>query len=191
MATRRRSLRSLTRGRLAGGDIGGRGVGRRRLGRGQRRLPEQGSLSRRPRSLAPAALQQYSRVAPVVLRVVVGVIMAYHGWQKLQNGPDMFAAGVLDPKGVPFPDFMAWVVALSELVGGSMLVVGFLTRLATLPLLGVLIGAIVLVKKDVGLIAPPGTGAGMELDLALIAGLIAVLLLGPGRPSVDHRLSLE
>lgn len=47
-------------------------------------------------------------------------------------------------------------------------------------------------KLDIGLIA--GTGASMpgaELDLALLAGLVAVLLLGPGRPSLDHVLNIE
>lgn len=47
-------------------------------------------------------------------------------------------------------------------------------------------------KLDIGLIA--GASApmpGAELDLALLAGLVAVLLLGPGRPSLDHMLNIE
>jgi len=52
--------------------------------------------------------------------------------------------------------------------------------------------ATIAVKLDIGLIA--GAGApmpGAELDLTLIAGLVAVLLLGPGRPSLDHLLGIE
>lgn len=137
------------------------------------------------------AFNRLARLAPLVLRVVVGVVMAYHGWTKLAAGPDQFAAGLLVPKGIPAPMLTAWLVTLIELVGGSLLVVGLLTRLATLPLVANLIGAIVLVKADIGLIAPRAGGAGMELDLTLVAGLVAVALLGPGRPSLDHALGIE
>jgi len=85
-----------------------------------------------------------------------------------------------------------YVVTFAELIGGLLLVVGLLTRIATLPLIVILAVATVTVKLDIGLIA--GTGApmpGAELDLALLAGLVAVLLLGPGRPSLDHLLSIE
>lgn len=142
-------------------------------------------------ALALPAFRRLSGLAPLVLRVVVGVVMAYHGWLKLQGGPAGFAAGLLGPKGVPAPEFMAWVVTAVELIGGAMLVVGLLTRLVTLPIIGNMVGAIVLVKKDAGLIAPPGSGAGLELDLLLLAGLIAILFLGPGRFSVDHQIRLD
>ena len=51
--------------------------------------------------------------------------------------------------------------------------------------------AILLVKLNVGLIVPQGSGAGAELDLALIAGLLVVFLAGPGKLSVDHTLGIE
>jgi putative oxidoreductase len=54
-----------------------------------------------------------------------------------------------------------------------------------------LVVAILLVKVNVGLIAPQGGGAGTELDLALIAGFLVVLLSGPGKPSLDYLLGLE
>jgi uncharacterized membrane protein YphA (DoxX/SURF4 family) len=52
--------------------------------------------------------------------------------------------------------------------------------------------ATLLVKVDLGLIAPSGAPLpGAELDLALIAALVGVVLLGPGRPSVDHAVGIE
>lgn len=141
--------------------------------------------------LALPAVRRMSGLAPVVLRVAAGVVMAYHGWTKLKGGPEGFAAGVLGPKGVVAPEVMAWVVTLVELIGGGMLVLGLLTRIVALPLIGVVTGAVVLVKKDSGLIGAPGTGAGLELELVLFAGLVAVLLLGPGRPSLDQLLKVE
>ena len=78
-----------------------------------------------------------------------------------------------------------------ELLGGILLIVGLFSRLTALLLTIDLVVAILLVKLNVGLIAPQGSGAGAELDLALIAGLLVVLLAGPGKLSVDHTLSLE
>jgi putative oxidoreductase len=141
-------------------------------------------------ALSLPSLHRLSGLAPVVLRVIVGVVMAWHGWQKLSNGPENLADGLLTAEGVPAPLVVAWLMTIAELVGGIFLVVGFLTRLSTWPILVILIGAILLVKVDIGLLSGrEGTGA--ELDLALIAGLIGVLLLGPGRPSLDHLLGIE
>jgi putative oxidoreductase len=86
---------------------------------------------------------------------------------------------------------MGYVVTCAELIGGILLIVGLLSRLAALVLTIDLIVALLLVKVDVGLIAPQGSGAGAELDLALIAGFLVVLLAGPGRLSLDHALGLE
>lgn len=136
-----------------------------------------------------AALSRLAPYAPLVLRVVVGVVMAAHGYQKLtgEGGPGGFAQGPIAD--LPAPVILAWAVTLIELVGGVALVVGVATRIAALLNVGVLIGAIVLVKADMGLIAEEGAGA--ELDLALIAGLLAIALLGPSRPSVDHAIGAE
>ena len=52
--------------------------------------------------------------------------------------------------------------------------------------------AIFLVKVNIGLLSPAdGSGVGAELDLALIAGFLVVLLAGPGRLSVDQVLGYE
>ncbi len=144
-----------------------------------------------PLSLSP--LHRLASLAPLALRLPVGVVMAVHGWQKLtQIGPANLGKGMLSQLGVPAAVPVAHAMTFAELTGGVLLIVGLLTRLATLPLLVILVGAIVLVKTDLGLVAPPGALLpGAELDLALIGGLLAVLLLGPGRPSLDHLLGLE
>ncbi|AXV05093.1 hypothetical protein DVS28_a0386 [Euzebya pacifica] len=134
-----------------------------------------------------------SAAVPVVVRVVIGIIMATHGWQKLtQMGAANFGNGMLADLGVPLPGVMGHVVTWLELVGGIALVVGFLTRASAAVLAVVLAGATVLVKVDLGLIA--GMGAplpGAELDLALLVGLFVSVVMGPGRPSLDHLLGLE
>ncbi|HEY4027823.1 MAG TPA: DoxX family protein [Candidatus Dormibacteraeota bacterium] len=128
---------------------------------------------------------------PVVVRLVVGVIMAAHGLQKLNLGPERFGSTTLASLGVPLPHVMAYVVTFTELAGGILLIAGLLSRLAAFALLVDLTTAMTLVKSHVGLIAPPGRGAGAELELALIAGFLTILLVGPGRVSLDHLLRVE
>lgn len=143
------------------------------------------------RTLALSPFAGLAGIAPLIVRVIVGVIMAVHGFQKLVGGPANFGA-FLQQLGVPAPTLMAYVVTFVELVGGILLILGLLSRLAALLLTIDLAVAILLVKLSVGLIAPadqPGTG--YELDLALIAGFLVVLFAGPGPVSVDRAIGLD
>jgi putative oxidoreductase len=129
--------------------------------------------------------------APLVVRVLVSVIMVAHGWQKLQAGPEGFGQA-LAGLGVPLPVLMAYLVTFVEVIGGVLLIVGLLSRLAALLLTIDLVVAVLLVKVNIGLLSPAdGSGVGYELDLALIAGLLVVVLAGPGRLSVDQALGYE
>ncbi len=69
-----------------------------------------------------------------------------------------------------------------------MLIVGLATRVWAIIIALVLVGAIFLVKVDLGLIADSGVGA--ELDVALLAGSVAILLLGPGKLAADNAIGL-
>lgn len=123
----------------------------------------------------PPPVHRLAELAPLVLRLLVGLVFVVHGWQKLTAGPSGFA-GMLTGLGVGAPELTAWLVTIAELVGGALL----------------LIGAIVLVKADLGIIAAEGTMMpGAELDIALLAGLTTLLLLGPGRICVDHAVGIE
>ncbi len=142
------------------------------------------------RALSLAPLARLASLAPLAVRVIVGIIMFAHGLQKLTGGPGNFGQG-LAGMGVPLPVLMAYVVTLVELIGGILLIAGLLSRLAALLLTIDLVVAILLVKVTTGLIAPQGSGAGAELDLALIAGLLVILLAGPGKLSLDYALGLD
>src|SRR5919206_5284446 len=129
--------------------------------------------------------------APLVARVIVGAIMAVHGWQKLSMGPANVGQGMLASLGVPLPVFMGYVVTFTELIGGILLIIGLLSRLAALILAIEMVFTTLLVKINVGFIAPPGSGAGAELDLILLAAFLTILLVGPGRLSLDELLGTE
>ncbi len=69
----------------------------------------------------PARLPE---VALLVVRVIVGIIMLAHGWQKLTMiGPANFGQG-LAQRGVPLPVFMGYVVTFTELIGAILLIEG-------------------------------------------------------------------
>lgn len=131
-------------------------------------------------------------LAPLALRLGLGVVFVVHGYSKFTGGPAEGFGGLLTGLGVAAPEVVAWLVTIAEFVGGLMLLAGLLTRLVTLPLIATMAGAIILVKADLGIIAPSGAPMpGAELDIALVAGLVALLFMGPGRLSLDHILGVE
>jgi putative oxidoreductase len=142
------------------------------------------------RALALSPMDRLAEFAPLVVRVIVGVIMAAHGLQKLLAGSGSFG-GFLAQFGVPVPTLMGYVVTLVELGGGILLIIGLFSRLAALLLTIDLVVAILLVKVNVGFLSPQGGGAGAELDLALIAGFLVILLAGAGGISLDYTLGIE
>jgi putative oxidoreductase len=126
--------------------------------------------------------------APLALRTVIGIVMAAHGWQKVQQGVGEFA-GFVESLSIPFPTFTAYAVTALELGGGILLILGLATRQWAL-LIGLeMVLTTILVKVDVGLIADGGAGA--ELDLLILAGCLALVLLGPGRVSLDRAFGID
>src|SRR5215210_3158145 len=125
-----------------------------------------GALFREP-------LHRGAGYAPLVVRVLAGIVMAAHGLQKLTEfEPANFGGQALAGLGVPLPVFMGYVVTFVELIAAILLTID-------------LVVAILLAKVNVGLLSPSGGGVGAELDLALIAGFLVILLAGPGRLSLD------
>lgn len=143
--------------------------------------------------LALSSASRFADVGPLALRLLAGIVMTAHGAQKLfEVGPAKFGSTLLADLGVPAPVFFGYVVTFVELIGGILLIIGLLSRLASLVLAFDLIVAIVLVKLEIGLIAAMGSPMpGAELDLSLIAAFLGVLFVGPGRFSVDYLLGLD
>ena len=134
------------------------------------------------------AVGRWAGITPVVVRLIIGAMMLAHGLEKLTGGPAGFGQ-FLGSLGLPAPLALAWAVTLLELVGGAMLIVGLLTRLVAGLMVVELVGAILLVTGSIGLIGAEAVG--YERDLAYIAGLLVMVLLGPGKPSIDHAVGLE
>ncbi|GAB4536680.1 MAG: hypothetical protein Tsb0014_24700 [Pleurocapsa sp.] len=68
-----------------------------------------------------------------VLRVVVGIMMIHNGIDKLSN-IESFAQAYVAYIGLPFPIFLSYVAAFTELIGAPLVAIGLLTRPAALGL---------------------------------------------------------
>jgi len=121
-------------------------------------------------------------LALLAARVLLGVVLIAHGWQKLdQNGLHATAAG-FDSMGIPAPLASAYYATFVELVGGAMLVAGLLTRLVAVLVVGDMLGAFWFAHRGTEVFADQG---GWEL-VGLIGGVaFALVAAGAGRLSVD------
>jgi putative oxidoreductase len=145
-------------------------------------------------STASARLSPAVPAMLLLLRLVAGLIMAYHGLVKFQGGIPNFAGGV-QSLGFPAATLLAWIVPLVELVGGLMVAVGLFSRVAAaLIALEMLITGVYvkLIKSGVGFIAPGDQpGAGAEVDFLYLVAFLVVAVLGPGRYSLDAAMGRE
>jgi putative oxidoreductase len=131
---------------------------------------------------------RFAPYAPTILRVVTGVLFILHGLPKFQDMAG--TTGFFESLRIPAAGIMAPFIAILEVVGGLLLVLGVATRWISLLFIIEMIVAMLLVKlPSVGIIAPPGAQiAGAEVDLMLLAMSLAVLILGPGIPSVERNV---
>jgi putative oxidoreductase len=134
--------------------------------------------------LGPASPRQLS-VGIAIVRVVTGLIMAAHGYQKIFVFGIAGATGAFTQMGVPAPSITAPLVAVVELAGGIALILGLLTRLAALGLAIDMLGAMLLVHLKNGFFLPNG----VEFALSLFAVCLALVVAGAGAFSIDEALA--
>ena len=122
------------------------------------------------------------------LRVPTGIIFIAHGLPKFgfMGGRGLEAtAGFLASLGLPLPMLMAWLVALAEVGGGALLIIGLLTRPAALTTAISMFVAIFWVHFENGL---AGQG-GYQWALLLFAASVALLVDGAGKASLDRAIA--
>jgi putative oxidoreductase len=125
-----------------------------------------------------------NEVGIVILRVVLGLIFFVHGLSKFQGGITN-TVGFFDSIGIP--GFMAYVIALIELIGGIALVLGIGTQIVSVLFAVIMLGAIFTVKLPAGLLGN-GQMAGYELELALLAMSIYFVFANKSAFSLDNKL---
>ena len=121
--------------------------------------------------------------ALLVLRLILGVIFVSHGWDKIFiTGVDK-TTGYFVAAGIPQAEITVWLVAIVELVGGALLILGLLAPAVAMVLVVTMLGALWAVHLGNGLFMRDD---GAELVLSLIGGLIVVWAFGAGRASLDR-----
>ena len=116
----------------------------------------------------------------LLLRLTFGITMAAsHGYGKVMNLGD-FSATVAS-KGIPLASVLGPLAGLGEFLGGVLVAVGLFTRIGAAAILcTMLVAAFHIHAAD-----PFGR---KELALLYAFASLAILLSGPGRYSLDHRL---
>lgn len=115
-----------------------------------------------------------NEIGALILRVTLGALFFIHGVVKFQGGIEN-TAGWFESLGLP--GVTAYGVALLEIIGGILLIVGLATRLVAALFAILMIGATVKVKLAIGLLGN-GQMAGYELDLAFLAIAIYLVING-------------
>lgn len=142
----------------------------------------------------PESLQRW---APVAIRLIVGYGFMAHGFAKLLRGPESFTV-VLHAMGLPFPSLLSWATVAVEILGGLAIILGAFVMLASIPMIIVLLVAIFTVHLPYGfssikILSYGADGAhfgqpGYETDLLYVAGIVSLMISGPGPFALDNVL---
>jgi uncharacterized membrane protein YphA (DoxX/SURF4 family) len=125
----------------------------------------------------------------IFARIITGLIFISEGIQKFMI-VSMLGPAYFKEIGFGHPEFWAYFTGAFEISCGLLVLIGFLTRLASIPLLIVLTGAFFTANLPVLLDKGFLTFAHeYRIDFALVLLLIMLVIYGGGKWSVDLRLS--
>lgn len=115
----------------------------------------------------------------LLLRVGVGAFIMTHGWAKLSNFSE------IAPNFMPFmglsPQISLGLIVFAEFFCGLAIVLGLLTRLATIPLIiGMGVASFLVHHADPFQVK--------ELPMLYLIVFVVILLIGPGKLSFDNFL---
>jgi putative oxidoreductase len=144
------------------------------------------------RAPVPQRLEGLQRLAVLILRLFLGFVFVMHGSQKLLgafggSGVTGFA-GLLAKYGIEPHLIWAWVVAITEFVGGICVFFGFLTRFWAAGLVIDMTVAVIKVNLVNGFFVGKN---GFELPLTFGVIALVILLMGPGSMSMDRAIGIE
>lgn len=124
----------------------------------------------------------------ILIRLMVGVVFLSEGIQKFLF-PAIRGAGRFDKIGLPFPEFLGTFVGTFEIFCGVLILLGFLTRLASIPLIIIMLVALIITKGTI--LANEGFWEMLHrsrTDWAMLLGSIILFIGGGGYWSIDNRL---
>ena len=126
--------------------------------------------------------------ATILIRLLVGAVFLSEGIQKFLF-PSALGVGRFTKIGIPAPQFFAPFVGVVEIVCGTLLIVGLVTRLAAIPLMIDISVAIITTKIPMLYTAGFWSMAHeARTDYCMLLGLLFLLLVGSGPFSIDRRV---
>jgi putative oxidoreductase len=128
-------------------------------------------------------LSKHADLGLLTGRIGIGAIFIAFGWQKLSGGQAAWThlGHAMANFGIAFmPNVWGLLAALSEFIGGILLVLGFLFRPAALLILLNMIAAVVTVFRQ-----HPHNFAAYSRPGEMLFILIVFLFVGPGKFSID------
>ena len=120
-----------------------------------------------------------SQTTLAILRVTLGIMMIHTGLDKLAD-IENFARAYVEYLGLPFPIFLSYVAAYTELIGAPLLAIGLFSRFASLGLFGTMCVAMYHHISVAGLSLPY-----LELSAIYAASFLYFLVNGAGLYSFD------
>ena len=129
--------------------------------------------------------------AVVLIRVLAGWVFLSEGIQKFLF-PDALGVGRFTKIGIPWPHVLAPFVGAVEIVCGTLVLLGLMTRFAVVPLLGVI--TVALYSTKIATFAKAGLWSTLHearTDVSMLLALIFLLLVGGGNWSLDAVLRVR
>ena len=119
------------------------------------------------------------------VRIYLGLGLFARGLLLITNTSTGFFVDLLERTGQPWllTGFMLHYVMLAHFIGGALLMIGFLTRIAALVQIPILAGAVFVVHRQDGLFA---MGQSLELSALVLFLLVVFAISGAGKLSLDH-----
>lgn len=124
----------------------------------------------------------------ILIRLIVGAVFLSEGMQKFLF-PALRGAGRFEKIGLPSPEFLGSFVGFFEILCGTLVLMGLFTRLASIPLIIIMLVAIATTKTEV--LAEKGFWEmlhGSRTDWSMLLGSIFLVIEGGGYWSVDAKL---
>src|SRR3954454_10192673 len=138
---------------------------------------------RRPGSMNGTLPEPVRDIALMLGRVVLGVVLFAHGWQKLIIDGSSETHKQVEAMGIPLAIASSSFVTFVEFVGGVLLILGALTPVVVIAHLVVMVGAASFVHVSHGVFATDG---GWEVVGVIASAELILGACGPGRLSVDR-----
>jgi putative oxidoreductase len=120
-------------------------------------------------------------IGKLILRLGFGGMMLTHGWPKLEK---LLAGGEIkfsDPFGIG-PGVTLALVVFAEFICAILLIIGYKTRLAAIPLIITMAVAGFYIHAE-------DAFSSKEKAFLYLAGFIVIALIGPGKYSLDYKTS--